>query len=151
MTSFELIPVGYIKCPLLKTKADFKAKKTGEKFKAEAVINEKLMEALDEIETFDRVWLIFLFDRNINEGYKTKLHPRPDPSTKRGVFITRSPYRPNPIGLSCVKVTGRTKNILYFENSDILDGTPLLDIKPYIPKSDSWPDSKAGWYDNLDD
>jgi len=151
MTSIELSPIGYIKCPRLKTKDDFQTKKSGEKFKAEAIINEKLTKALDEIETFDRVWLIFLFDRNINEGYKTKLRPRPDPSTKRGLFMTRSPYRPNPIGLSCVKITGHTKNILYFENSDILDGTPLLDIKPYIPKSDCWPKSKAGWLDNLDD
>ena len=151
MTSFELIPIGYIKCSLLKTKADYKAKKEGEKFKAEAVINEKLTDALDEIETFDRVWLIFIFDRNINEGYNTKVHPRPDPPAGKGVFLTRSPYRPNPIGMSCVKVTGHANNILYFENSDILDGTPLLDIKPYIPRGDSWPDSKAGWLDNRDD
>lgn len=149
MEEFKFEPIGYVKCPQLKTIDECFDKKKHEKFKAEAVINTDLEEALENIETFDYIWLIFLFDRNINKGYKIKFRPRPDPSTKRGLFLTRSPYRPNPIGLSCVKLLGHDKNILYFENSDILDGTPLLDIKPYIPSGDSHPDSNAGWLDNL--
>ena len=148
MKKIEMSPIGYIKCPLLKTKDDFEAKRRGDVVEAEAVINIELTEALDDIEEFDRIWLIFAFDRNIGEGYKIKFFPRPDPSNKRALFVTRSPYRPNPIGLSCVKLLRHEKNILYFENSDILDNTPLLDIKPYIPRSDCWPDSNAGWLDN---
>jgi tRNA-Thr(GGU) m(6)t(6)A37 methyltransferase TsaA len=113
------------------------------------VLNSELTGALDEIETFDHVWLIWVFDRNLADGYQAKVYPRPDPGQLRGLFVTRSPHRPNPIGLTCVKVIGREKNILKFENPDILDNSPLLDIKPYIPLSDSRPDSKAGWIDNL--
>ncbi len=148
MTEFKMTPIGYIRCPKLKTKDNISDKGSDEKFKAEAVLNDEFTEALDEIEAFDRVWLIFVFDRNVDEGYKIKFRPHPDPSKKRALFVTRSPYRPNPIGLSCVRVLGHEKNILYFENSDILDGSPLLDIKPYIPGGDSWPDSKAGWLDS---
>lgn len=149
MTKYEMIPIGYIKCPQLTTSDDYFAKEKGKKFKAKAVLDEELQDALDEIETFDHVWLIFAFDKNIDKQYKTKVFPRLDRSKARGIFLTRAPVRPNPIGMSCVEVLGHEKNVLYFNNSDILDGTPLLDIKPYIPDSDCKPGSKAGWLDNL--
>ncbi len=152
MKKFEMIPVGYVKCPELtdsKTPGD---KNDRKKYKAEAIINENLERALDGIEQFDHVWLLFVFDRNIGKRYDLKLVPHPDPyQREHGLFVTRSPNRPNPIGLSVVRVLGRNKNILYFENSDILDGTPLLDIKPYIPYGDSHPHSKAGWLDDVKD
>lgn len=149
ITTFEMRAIGNIKCPGLKTKEDHYNKKKGQTFDAELVLNESLIEALDEIETFDHVWLIWVFSQNIGKGYKVKVYPRPDPEHLRGLFITRSPFRPNPIGLSCVKVLGRDGNILKFQNSDIFDGTPVLDIKPYIPSSDSRPDSHAGWISDL--
>ena len=64
-----------------------------------------------------------------------------------GLFATRSPSRPNPIGLSVVKLLGREKNVLRVRGVDILDGTPLLDIKPYVPEFDAFPTAKAGWLD----
>jgi len=149
MSSFEMTPVGHVECLDLLNREDHYNKKPGETFKAKAVINKELTDTLDEIDTFDHIWLIFVFDRNVGEGFKTKVFPRPDPSHERGLFTTRSPHRPNPIGLACVRVLGRENNIIHFENSDILDGTPILDIKPYIPKSDSRPDSKAGWLDKI--
>ncbi|MCP4581528.1 MAG: tRNA (N6-threonylcarbamoyladenosine(37)-N6)-methyltransferase TrmO [candidate division Zixibacteria bacterium] len=149
MPNYVMKPIGYIKCESLKEKDDHCNKKKGETFKAQAIINDELLDALEDIETFDRIWLIFVFDRNIGRGYKTKTPTRAEPSTERSLFVTRTPYRPNPIGISCVTLIGRDKNILHFENADILDGTPLLDIKPYIPNSDSRPDSKAGWIDKL--
>jgi tRNA-Thr(GGU) m(6)t(6)A37 methyltransferase TsaA len=144
-----MAPIGYVKCPELKTRDDYLAKEKGLKYKGELVVDEKFQEALDEIETFDHVWLIIVFHLNIGLPFRTKVYPRVDPSNLRGTFVTRTPRRPNPIGLSCVEVLGHEKNILYFNNSDILDGTPVLDIKPYIPDSDSFPGSKAGWLDNL--
>jgi tRNA-Thr(GGU) m(6)t(6)A37 methyltransferase TsaA len=147
--SFTMRPIGYIKCPGMKTIQTRHTKRKRATIEAEAVIKPILADALDEIETFDRVWLIWVFDKNIDAGYKTKVNPPVDPDNQHGLFVTRSPFRPNPIGLTCVKVIKRTKNILHFENHDIIDGTPLLDIKPYIPRSDSHPDARAGWLDML--
>ena len=147
--TYVMKPIGYVRCPQLKTHDDFKKKPKGEPISAEAVLSNELAEAIDEIETFDHVWLIWVFDKNVGQGYKVKIYPHPDPEHQRGIFVTRTPFRPNPIGLSCVKVLGREGNILKFANSDIYDGTPILDIKPYIPSSDSRPDSKAGWISDL--
>jgi len=66
---------------------------------------------------------------------------------ERGLFATRAPSRPNPIGLSVVRLLGRDANVLRVADVDILDGTPLLDIKPYVPEFDAHPASRAGWLD----
>lgn len=147
--TFEMSTIGYVKCKNLRTKDDYHNKQKKQTFPAEVVLKPEFQDALDEIETFDHVWLIWVFSQNIDAGYQLKVHPGPDPKNLRSLFVTRSPYRPNPIGISCVKVSGHKGNILMFENADILDNTPILDIKPYIPGSDSRPDSKAGWIDNL--
>jgi len=70
-------------------------------------------------------------------------------STSRGVFATRSPRRPNTIGLSCVRLREHKGNILSVEDIDILDGTPVLDIKPYVPEFDCYPDSACGWLQDV--
>lgn len=96
---------------------------------------------------FDRLWLIFAF--HLSEGWKSCVRP-PRGGPKRGVLATRSPHRPNSIGLSAVelvKIEGRT---LHLRGVDLLDGTPVLDIKPYVPYADAFPGSRAGWIDELD-
>ena len=113
------------------------------------MLSDEFAEALNDVDGFSRVWLIFVFDRNIDKGFKTRVFPGPDPSHKRGLFATRSPRRPNPIGLSCVEVIRVEDAKLYFRSSDIIDGTPILDIKPYIPRSDSWPEARFGWLEKL--
>lgn len=113
----------------------------------------ELEEWMDEIVVqdligFDRVWLIFAF--HLSEGWKDSVKP-PRGGPKRGVLATRSPHRPNPIGLSAVelvKIEGRT---LHLRGVDLLDGTPVLDIKPYVPYADAFPDARAGWIDELDE
>lgn len=105
-------------------------------------------EVLQDLAGFERIWLIFAFDRS--EGWKEQVKP-PRGGPKRGVLATRSPHRPNAIGLSAVelvKIEGRT---LHLRGVDLLDGTPVLDIKPYVPYADAFPDSKAGWIDALDE
>ncbi|MCM0081564.1 tRNA (N6-threonylcarbamoyladenosine(37)-N6)-methyltransferase TrmO [Geomonas sp. Red32] len=107
-------------------------------------LDEKVLQDLDG---FDRVWLIFAF--HLSEGWKSTVKP-PRGGPKRGVFATRSPHRPNSIGLSAVelvKIEGRT---LHLRGVDLLDGTPVLDIKPYVPYADAFPGSKAGWIDEMD-
>jgi tRNA (adenine37-N6)-methyltransferase len=104
-------------------------------------------QALEDLEGFSKIWLIYWFDRN--ENWKPKVLPPRGPAIKRGVFATRSPHRPNPIGLSLVdliEIKGRT---LYVSNVDLLDKTPILDIKPYLPYAEAFPDAKAGWLEGL--
>ena len=104
--------------------------------------------ALDDIDGFERLWIIFSF--HLNSNWKPKTSPPVAPENRRfGVFATRSPYRPNMIGLSCVKLANRSGLTLNLEETDLLDGTPILDIKPYIPEIDSFPNAAAGWRDNV--
>lgn len=103
--------------------------------------------ALQDLEGFERLWLIYAFHRS--DGWTPRVKP-PRGGPKRGVLATRSPHRPNAIGLSAVElltVAGRT---LHLRGVDLLDGTPVLDLKPYIPYADAFPNARAGWVDALD-
>lgn len=100
-------------------------------------------QALIGLEGFDRIWVIYLF--HLNPNWKPMVTPPRHTRKKVGVFATRSPHRPNQIGLSCVKLEKIDGLNIYISESDILDGSPVLDIKPYLPYSDSFPDVKTGW------
>ena len=100
--------------------------------------------ALDGLEGFQRIWVIFLFDRNCGKWHP-KVQPPRHTDGKVGVFATRSPYRPNPIGISCVEVERIDGLDIHIRAHDLLDGTPILDIKPYLPYADAFPDSAEGW------
>ena len=97
---------------------------------------------LKDLDGFSHVILIYHFHQ-VQEA-KLVVTPFLD-SQPRGVFATRAPKRPNPIGLSVVKLLGIEGNLLRVENVDILDGTPLLDIKPYVPEFDQYPAERVGW------
>ena len=100
--------------------------------------------ALEDLATFHYIWLIFWFDQS--EGWRPKVLP-PRSDKRRGVFATRSPHRPNPLGMSLVELTGIDGLVLSVKGLDLLEGTPVLDIKPYIPYADSRPDADHGWLD----
>ena len=105
-------------------------------------------QALEDLAGFERVWVLFVF--HLNATWKPKVTPPYAPENRKyGVFSTRSPHRPNPIGLSCVELEGIDGLNVYLNHCDILDRTPVLDIKPYIPAVDAFPESKAGWRDEL--
>ena len=97
---------------------------------------------LDDVEGFSHLFLIYVFDRS--EGYDLKCRPFRD-DTERGVFAIRGPRRPNPIGLSVVRLLARQGNLLQVAEMDVLDGTPLLDIKPYVPDFDCREGARSGW------
>lgn len=103
--------------------------------------------ALEDLSGFERIWVIFKF--HLNETWNPKVSPPviSPAGRKVGVFASRSPHRPNPIGMSCVELTGVEKRRIYIRNFDMLDGTPVFDIKPYIPAVDAFPGSAAGWVD----
>lgn len=107
-------------------------------------VYERYIEALEDIEGFERIWLIYWMDRT--GRFKPKVLPYRD-TQEHGLFATRSPNRPNPIGISVVRFVRREGCVLYVSDIDILDGTPLLDIKPYVPEFDAFPSSRAGWFD----
>jgi tRNA (adenine37-N6)-methyltransferase len=109
------------------------------------VFNESFAPALDDIEGFERLWLIYWMDRV--GPYKPRVIPYRD-TKEHGLFATRSPGRPNAIGLSVVRFLRREGCVLYVADVDMLDNTPLLDIKPYVPEFDSHPQSRAGWFDS---
>ncbi len=99
-------------------------------------------EGLQDIEGFSHIFLLFHLHKV--DGYRLTVTPFLD-DRPHGVFATRSPKRPNPIGLSVVRLLRRDGNILCIENVDILDGTPLLDIKPYAAAFDHWAAERSGW------
>jgi tRNA-Thr(GGU) m(6)t(6)A37 methyltransferase TsaA len=100
-------------------------------------------QALEYLNGFERVWIISWFHKN--SDWKPKVLPPRSGRTKRGVFATRSPHRPNPIGLSLCKLIDVKGRVIRVENPDLLDGTPILDIKPYIPYAEAFPDAEIGW------
>jgi len=102
-------------------------------------------DGLHDLDGFDRIWLLYWLDRA--PAPQLRVVPFRD-EVQRGLFATRSPCRPNPIGLSCVRLVGIKGNLLTISGVDALDGTPLLDIKPYVPEFDAFPQSRAGWLQN---
>jgi len=100
--------------------------------------------ALADLSTFERIWVVFLFDRS--SGWAAKVKP-PRGGPKRGVFATRAPNRPSQIGLTSValKSVDVAAGEVRVQGIDLLDGTPILDIKPYLPMIDAWPDAGHGW------
>jgi len=98
--------------------------------------------ALQDLEGFSHIYLLYHFHRS--RGFQLQVVPFLD-TRLRGLFATRAPKRPNPIGLSLVKLTKVEGTVLHLENLDILDGTPLLDIKPYVPEFDRLRSVRTGW------
>ena len=107
--------------------------------------------ALRGIEQFSHIWLLWQFTQAMREGWSPTVRPpRLGGNTRVGVFATRSPFRPNPIGLSCVRLEKVEQDpargpVLLVRGADLLDGTPIYDIKPYIPFADSRPDAAEGY------
>ena len=107
--------------------------------------------ALRGIEQFSHLWLIWMFSENADAGWSPTVRPpRLGGNARIGVFASRSPFRPNPIGLSCVRLLGVDRDadcgpILLLAGADLMDGTPVFDIKPYIPYTDAHPDAVPGY------
>ncbi len=109
-------------------------------------VYEPYIEALKDLDGFERIWLIYWFHKA--DKFRPVVKPYLD-TVERGLFATRAPCRPNPIGMSPVRLIHIENGRLYIAEVDILDGTPLLDIKPYISKFDKFDVSRNGWQDNV--
>lgn len=99
--------------------------------------------ALEDLAGWERIWVIFWFHHN--SGWRPKVLPPRSASGRKGVFSTRAPHRPNPLGLSALRLEKIEGLTLTVRGVDLLDGTPVLDIKPYVAYTDAWPDSRSGW------
>ena len=101
--------------------------------------------ALQGLEEYSHVWVSFVFHLNTNTKYHSKIHPPRLKGESVGVFATRSPHRPNPLGLSLATVEKIEGGKIYLGGLDLVDGTPILDIKPYLPQFESLPEARGGW------
>jgi tRNA-Thr(GGU) m(6)t(6)A37 methyltransferase TsaA len=120
-------------------------------------------DALRGLEDFSHIWLVWEFSANVRRGASSDVEwqptvrpPRLGGNAHLGVFATRSPFRPNPLGLSCVEISAIRPDtpegpVIYVRGADLMDGTPIYDIKPYIVYADSRPDASCGYVDNLSD
>lgn len=117
----------------------------------------RVPEAVRGLEDFSHIWLIWQFSKAVRENWSPTVRPpRLGGNTRMGVFATRSPFRPNAIGLSCVKLINVEPNtpegpVLTVAGADLMDGTPILDIKPYIPYADCQPEATGGFTDTAGD
>ncbi len=135
-------PIGIVRSPFKSSKGTPIQPKEAKGVKAKVVVKKEYSEGLKDLEGFSHIILICHF--HLSKGYDLKVRPFMDEHL-RGVFSTRAPKRPNSIGLSTVRLTGIKGNILFVEEIDIVDGTPVLDIKPYVPDFDVRQADKIGW------
>ena len=108
-------------------------------------------DALRGLEGFSRVWLIWQFSQSLQTEFSPTVRlPRLGGNVRMGVFATRSPFRPNSLGLSCVELQGIEERaglgtVLRVRGADLMDGTPIFDVKPYVPYADAYPEARAGF------
>ena len=140
----ELKPIGIIHTPFQQAKGTPIQPVKGKGVTGWVEVDSAYVEGLKDLDGFERVWLLFWCHRA--SEFKLQVKPYMDTQV-RGLFSTRAPSRPNAIGISCVKLISVDGNRLEIEDVDMLDGTPLLDIKPYAAKFDHFPVTRCGWID----
>ena len=135
-------PIGVIHSPFV-DKSQTPIQSSRSQARGSVEIYPDYAEGLQDLEGFSHIFLLYVFHES--SGYSLLVKPFLDDQL-HGVFSTRYPYRPNPIGLSVVQLIDRRNNSLEVEGIDVLDDTPLLDIKPYVPEFDVRSETRIGWY-----
>lgn len=139
---FDFQPIGFIYSPFTDLVGMPIQPSGAEGIRGKVEIFPEHAEGLTDLDGFSHIILLYYFHKVKKK--KMLVTPFLD-SSLRGVFATRAPSRPNPIGLSIVKLRSVEDNILHIQNVDVLDGTPLLDIKPYVPEFDQYSNTRIGW------
>ena len=140
-TDLRLQTIGWVRSPCREMTDPARLREE----EVDIVLRPELAEGLDGIKPGDLILVVFCFHRAVEKGYELRLHPRGDTSRpKRGVFATRSPYRPNPLGVTVARVFEVEGARLRVRGLDALDGTPVLDIKSYSPGFDAGDQEEAG-------
>jgi tRNA-Thr(GGU) m(6)t(6)A37 methyltransferase TsaA len=146
--SLTLNPIGFVRSPLA---TKFEAARqpraaTHTSALIELVPGRNFEHALEDLASWELIWVIFWF--HLNTGWRPKVLPPRSTSGRKGVFATRSPHRPNPIGMSVVRLDRVDGLTLHIRDSDMLDRTPVLDLKPYIAYTDAHPGAGSGWLED---
>jgi len=149
LNKFNFEPIGIFHSPF-KSREDIPQKKCYdprgfEDVHGEVEVFKNFEPGLDDIDGFSHLFLVFVFHKSLEKNLYA--HP-PFDGKRRGIFATRSPHRPNPIGITVVKLEGREGNILKVSGLDMFEGTPVLDIKPYTPR-DKKENATFGWLDRI--
>jgi tRNA-Thr(GGU) m(6)t(6)A37 methyltransferase TsaA len=139
----EVTPIGLIHSPHREAKGTPIQPRWADGVEGTVQLFPEFIPGLRDLNGFDRIWLLYWFDRA--RGAQLEVVPYRDTQT-HGVFATRAPCRPNPIGLSCVRLLAVEGPILRVADLDVLNGTPLLDIKPYLPDCDAFMVEGIGWW-----
>lgn len=145
-TSFEVKPVGVIRSPFKVHEGTPRQPGTGESQDGHIVLRPGLQNLLKDLKGFSHLWVVGWF--NYSRGWKPQVIP-PRDTVKRGLFATRSPHRPNALALSVLQLLSIRGTVIRVRGLDLLDGTPVLDIKPYLTYCDSIPNAACGWVDLL--
>jgi tRNA-Thr(GGU) m(6)t(6)A37 methyltransferase TsaA len=142
--SFTYLPIGFVHSPFTDIAGMPIQPSSARGVQGSVELDPRFRAGLKDLDGFSRIILLYAFHQC--RDYNLEVIPFLDP-TPRGVFATRAPKRPNAIGLSIVRLVGINGSTIIIEDVDILEGTPVLDIKPYVPAFDSYCDAKAGWLD----
>lgn len=140
-------PIGFVRSPFREKVRAPRQSRAGAGVEGRIEILPRYEHALSDLDGFERIWVLFWFDRALHAPSKV-LPPRS--AVKRGVFATRSPHRPNPIGMSALRLDRIEGLTLFVRDLDVLDETPVLDLKPYLPYADAYPDARTGWLEAPD-
>jgi tRNA-Thr(GGU) m(6)t(6)A37 methyltransferase TsaA len=143
-----LDPIGYLRSPLA-TKVEAARQPqaaVGTTARIELLPGRNFEHALEDLERWELIWVIFWF--HLNPGWRPKVLPPRSTTGRKGVFATRSPHRPNPLGMSVVRLERIEGLVLHIRDTDMLDGTPVLDLKPYVAYTDAHPGAGTGWLED---
>ena len=152
LPSWEISPIGFFRTRAARPyEAPRQATLEAETGVVELLPKMMFEQSLVGLEGFERIWLIYRFHRSDTHWKPMVQPPRTRHGEKQGLFATRAPYRPNAIGMSCVELDRVEGLRIFVRGSDLLDGTPILDVKPYVPYADAFPDAKAGWLDGIEE
>jgi tRNA-Thr(GGU) m(6)t(6)A37 methyltransferase TsaA len=146
--SYTVHPIGVLRTPPTRAEETPIQPVFAEGVQGRAEIHPEFADALRDLEGFSHVWLLYW----LHQAGPARLIVQPFlEDIAHGLFATRAPTRPNPLGLSLVRLLRRDGCVLHLEDVDILDGTPLLDIKPYVPRFDCRADVRTGWLESVDE
>jgi len=146
--TFEFRPIGIIHTPFTSKEGTPIQGAFAPDAQGTVEVHEQYADGLKDLEGFSHIYVFYLFHKS--EGYALQCKPYRD-DTPRGVFACRAPRRPNHLGMSVVRLLKREGNILTIAEADMLDGSPLLDIKPYVPKFDARENVRTGWLEEGED
>ncbi|RZB29988.1 MAG: hypothetical protein SRB1_02268 [Desulfobacteraceae bacterium Eth-SRB1] len=138
----KILPIGFIETPFNDSVGMPIQPSGAELVKGRIIVDEAYEQGLTDVEGFSHLILLYYFHRS--KGYDLMVKPFLD-DQQRGLFSTRAPRRPNPIGISIVRLLSRSGRILTIQGIDVVSGTPLIDIKPYVPKFDIKDVTASGW------